>query len=46
VREEERAGRGIVKLPAVIALNALNGGAELRFNMGKEIGNGGKSIGF
>ena len=28
--EEERAGRGVVKLVAVVALNCLDGGVELR----------------
>jgi hypothetical protein len=46
VREEERAGRVVVKLPAVVALDALNGGPELRVNINKKIGKSGKSIGF
>jgi hypothetical protein len=36
MREEERAGKGVVKFPAIVALNALNGGAELRVNVGKK----------
>jgi hypothetical protein len=45
MREEERAGKGVVKFPAIVALNALNGGAELRVNVGKKICNGGKGVG-
>jgi hypothetical protein len=46
VREEERAGWVIVKLPAVVALDALNGGAKLRADISKKIGKSGKGVGF
>jgi hypothetical protein len=37
VGEEERAGSGIVKFTAIVALDALDGGAKLRVNKGKKI---------
>ena len=36
VGEEERAGLRIIKFTTVIALDALDGGAELRANMSKK----------
>jgi hypothetical protein len=44
VREEERAGHGIIEFTAVVALDALNRGAKLRAYVSKKIGNGGKSV--
>ena len=35
--EKERAGGGIIKFMAIVALNALDGGAKLRVNKGKKI---------
>jgi hypothetical protein len=35
--EEERAGRGVIKLAAVVALNCLDGGVELRAHIGKKV---------
>jgi hypothetical protein len=46
VGEEERAGHGVVKLPAVVALDALDGGAKLRTHVGKKIDKGGKGVRF
>ena len=37
VGEKERAGGGIIKFMAIVALNALDGGAKLRVNKGKKI---------
>jgi hypothetical protein len=34
--EEERVGRGVVKLTAVVALNCLDGGVVLRAHIGKK----------
>jgi hypothetical protein len=34
--EEERVGRGMVKFMAVVALDCLDGGAELRTHIGKK----------
>jgi hypothetical protein len=34
--EEERVGRGMVEFTAVVALNCLDGGAELRTDIGKK----------
>ena len=44
--EEERAGWRIIKFPAIVALDALDGGAKLCVNIRKEIGKGGKRLGF
>ena len=44
--EEERAGRGVVKLAAVVALNCLDGGGELRAHIREEIRDCTKSIRF
>ena len=44
--EKKRAGWGIVELPAVVALDALDGGVKLRASIGKKIGKGRKSVGF
>jgi hypothetical protein len=46
VREEELADRGIIKFTAVVALDALDGGAKLRAYVGKEINKSGKSVRF
>ena len=46
VREEERAGRGVVELTAIVALDSLHGSAKLRAHMGKKVSNSGKSIRF
>jgi len=37
VCEEERAGIGVVELAAIVALNCLDGGAELSRHMEKEV---------
>jgi hypothetical protein len=42
--EEEHAGAGVVKLAAVIALDALDGDTELSLNIGKEVRQGGESV--
>ena len=44
--EEERAGRGVVKLAAVVALNRLNGGVKLCAHIREKIRNDTESIGF
>ena len=44
--EKERAGLGIIKFTAIVALDALDGGAELGVNKSEEIGKGGKNLGF
>jgi hypothetical protein len=36
--EEERAGRGVVKLAAVVALDGLNGGVKLSECKGEKAG--------
>jgi hypothetical protein len=46
VGEKECAGGGIVKFTAIVALNALNGGAKLRVNKSEKIREGGKHLGF
>jgi hypothetical protein len=46
VGEKERAGWGIVKFTAIVALDVLDGGAKLCVNIGKKIENGGKRLGF
>ena len=46
VEEKECAGQGIVKLPAIVALDALDGGAKLCVSISKKIGKGRKSVGF
>ena len=38
IGEEERAGAGVIKLLAVVALNCLDGSAKLSTHIGKEIG--------
>ena len=37
VCEKERAGIGVVELAAIVALNCLDGGAELSRHMEKEV---------
>jgi hypothetical protein len=37
VGEEKCSGAGVVKLTAIVTLDDLNGGAELRRYMGKEV---------
>jgi hypothetical protein len=44
--EEERAGRGVIKLTAVVALDSLHGSAKLSTHVGKKVRNSGKSVGF
>ena len=44
--EKERAGQGIVKLSAVVAMDALDGGAKLCASISKKIGKCGKRVGF
>jgi hypothetical protein len=44
--EEERAGRGMVEFTTVVALDCLDGGAELRTHIGKKVSNGTKRVGF
>jgi len=44
--EEECAGRGVVKLAAVVALNRLNGGVKLCAHIREKIRNDTESIGF
>lgn len=44
MREKERAGSRVVKLAAIIALDALDGGAKLRRDKGKEISKSSKSV--
>ena len=44
--EEERASRGVVKLAAVVALNCLDGGVELRAHIREKMGEYGESVGF
>jgi len=46
VGEEERAGLRIIEFSAIVALDALDGGAELRANMSKKIRKNRKSLGF
>jgi hypothetical protein len=44
--KKKRAGLRIVELPAVVALNVLDGEAELRVNICKEVRKSRKSFGF
>jgi len=44
--KEERAGAGVVKLTTVVALNCLDGGAELSGHKGKKLSDGRKSVRF
>jgi len=44
--EEERAGRGMVEFAAIVALNCLDGGAEVRAHIGEKVSNGIKRVGF
>ena len=44
--EEERAGAGVVKLASIVALNCLDGGAELCPNIGEKVGQCGERVGF
>jgi len=46
VGEEERTGLRIVEFSAIVALDALDGGAELRANMSKKIRKNRKSLRF
>jgi hypothetical protein len=46
VREEERAGHGIVDFTTVVALDALDGGAKLCTCVSKKVDKGGKSVRF
>ena len=38
ISQEERAGVGVVKLLAIVALDCLDGGVELGMHISKEIG--------
>ena len=42
--EEERAGAGVIKLAAIVALNCLYGGAILGGHMSKEVSKSGKRV--
>jgi len=44
--EEERAGRRVIKLTTVVALDGLHMSVKLGTHVGKKIRNGGKSVGF
>ena len=44
--EEERAGTRVVKLPSFVALDYLEGGAELGGHIGNEISKHGESVRF
>ena len=44
--EKERTGRRIIKFTAVVALDALDGGAKLRANVSEKIGKSGKCLRF
>ena len=44
--EEERAGGGVVKLPAVVALDGLHGHAKLSVHVGKEVSERRESVRF
>jgi hypothetical protein len=46
MREEERAGLRIIKFTAIVALDALDGGAKLRANISEKIRKSGKYLGF
>jgi len=46
VGEEEHAGLGIVEFTAIVALDALDGGAKLCANISKKIRKCGKYLGF
>jgi hypothetical protein len=46
VREEERAGRGVVKLAAIVALDGLDGGAKLRAYISKKVRDGSEGVEF
>jgi len=43
-REEERTGGGVIELPPVVALDGLNGEAELSGHPGKEVEEGGEGL--
>jgi hypothetical protein len=43
-KEEESASGGVIKLACIIALDTLDGVAELRGHKGKEVGEGGKGV--
>jgi hypothetical protein len=45
VGEKKCAGLGIIKFTAIVALDALDDGAELGANIGEKVGKGGKSLG-
>ena len=44
--EEERAGRGVIKLTAVVTMDGLDGGAKLCVRIGKKIGQNIECLGF
>jgi len=41
---EEEGTRGVIKLTAIVALDGLNGEAELGGHLGKEVNEGGKRL--
>jgi hypothetical protein len=45
VREEESAGRGVIKLASIIALDAPEGATKLCGHKGEEVGDGGEGVG-
>ena len=45
-REEEHAGARVVKLFSIVALDALNGAAELGGHVGEKVSQSSKSLGF
>jgi hypothetical protein len=44
ISKEEHAGIGVIELAAVVALDCLNGGAELSGHISKEISKGGVRV--
>jgi hypothetical protein len=45
VSEEERAGRGVIELAAIVALNCLDGGVKLHANIREKVRNDTESFG-
>jgi hypothetical protein len=43
---EERAGREMIKFAAIVALNCLDGGVELRAHIREKMGEYTKNVGF
>lgn len=46
IGEKEGASGGVVKLTAVVALNAADVSGKLSLNISKKVGQGGESVGF